>query len=42
MGSLLLLNNLGLFRFEWVAKLWPLVLVGVGVVLLRGSLWGRR
>ena len=42
MGGLLLLHNLGLFRFEWVARLWPLLMIGAGVVLLRGSLFGNR
>lgn len=42
MGSLLLLHNLGLFRFQWVAKMWPLLMIGAGVVLLRGSLFGGR
>ncbi len=42
MGSLLLLNNLGLFRFAWIAKLWPLIMIAAGVVLLRGSLFGSR
>jgi hypothetical protein len=42
MGGLLLLHNLGLFRFEWVAKMWPLLLIAAGVVLLRGSLFGNK
>ncbi len=42
MGGLLLLHNLGLFRFEWIARLWPLLMIGAGVVLLRGSLFGNR
>lgn len=42
MGGLLLLNNLGLFRFEWIAKMWPLLMIGAGVALLRGSLFGSR
>jgi len=42
MGGLLLLNNLGLFRFAWIAKMWPLLMIGAGVALLRGSLFGSR
>lgn len=42
MGGLLLLNNLGLFRFAWIAKMWPLIMIAAGVVLLRGSLFGSR
>lgn len=42
MGFLLLAHNFGLFRFEWLTKFWPLILVGAGVSLLRGSLWGRN
>lgn len=42
MGGVLLLHNLGFFRFEWVAKLWPLVLIAAGFVLLRGTVFGDR
>lgn len=42
MGVLLMLNNLGLLRFAWIAKFWPLLLVAAGVALLRGSLWSRN
>ena len=42
MGGLLLLHNLGLFRFEWVAKLWPLLLIAAGFALLRGTIWDDR
>jgi TM2 domain-containing membrane protein YozV len=42
MGGLLLLHNLGLFSFQWIAKMWPLVMIAAGVVLLRGSLFGSR
>lgn len=41
MGGVLLLHNLGLLQFAWIAKFWPLLLVAAGVALLRGSLWGR-
>jgi TM2 domain-containing membrane protein YozV len=42
MGGLLLLHNLGLFRFVWIAKMWPLLMIAAGVALLRGSLFGSR
>jgi TM2 domain-containing membrane protein YozV len=42
MGGLLLAHNLGLFRFQWIGKLWPLLMIAAGVVLLRGSLFGRQ
>jgi len=42
MGGLLLLHNLGLFSFQWIAKMWPLLMIVAGVVLLRGSLFGNR
>ncbi|MBK5257536.1 MAG: hypothetical protein JJE39_16040 [Vicinamibacteria bacterium] len=42
MGGLMLLNNLGVFRFAWIAKLWPLLLIAAGIALLRGSLFGSR
>ena len=42
MGGLLLLHNLGLFSFAWIAKMWPLVMIAAGVALLRGSLFGSR
>jgi TM2 domain-containing membrane protein YozV len=41
MGSLLLAHNLGLFRFQWIAKMWPLLMIAAGVALLRGTLFGR-
>lgn len=42
MGGVLLLHNLGLFRFQWIAKMWPLLMIAAGVALLRGSLFGNR
>jgi TM2 domain-containing membrane protein YozV len=42
MGGLLLAHNLGIFRFQWIAKMWPLVMIAAGVALLRGSLFGSR
>jgi len=42
MGGLLLAHNLGIFRFEWISKMWPLLMIAAGVALLRGSLFGSR
>ena len=42
MGGLLLAHNLGLFRFQWIAKMWPLLMIAAGVALLRGSLFGSQ
>jgi hypothetical protein len=43
MGSLLLLHNVGIFKIQWLLKLWPLLMIAAGVVLLRGSLFnGNR
>lgn len=42
MGGLLMAHNLGLFRFQWIAKMWPLLMIAAGVALLRGSLFGSR
>ena len=42
LGGLLFAHNIGLFRFQWVAKMWPLLMIAAGVVLLRGSLFGNR
>jgi len=42
MGGLLLAHNLGLFRFQWIAKMWPLLMIAAGVALLRGTLFGSR
>ena len=42
MGGLLMAHNLGLFRFEWIAKMWPLLMIAAGVALLRGTLFGGR
>lgn len=44
LGFLFLLQNIGLFEFHWVGRLWPLVLIAVGVHLLlrrRGFYGGR-
>ncbi len=42
MGGLLMAHNLGLFRFQWIAKMWPLVMIAAGIALLRGTLFGSR
>lgn len=42
MGGLLFLHNVGLFRFQWITKMWPLLMIAAGVALLRGSLFGNR
>ena len=42
MGGLLFAHNVGLFRLQWIAKMWPLLMIAAGVVLLRGSLFGNR
>jgi hypothetical protein len=40
MGFLFLLQNVGMFRFHWIGKLWPLILIVVGVnMFLRRSSW---
>ena len=42
MGGFLLLHNLGVFRFEWISRLWPVLMIGAGALLLRGTLFGSR
>lgn len=37
LGLLFLLDNLGLFRFGW-GQLWPLAIIGIGVLVLVASL----
>lgn len=35
-GVLFLLDNIGMFRFDWVGKLWPLILIALGLrIILR-------
>lgn len=37
-GVLFLLQNIGFFHFQWVGKLWPLILIALGLrVILRGD-----
>lgn len=33
LGVLFLLHNVGMFRFYWVGKLWPLILIALGIHL---------
>jgi hypothetical protein len=40
MGGLLLLHNLGVFRIQMLGRMWPLLMIAAGFVLLRGSLFG--
>ena len=38
LGVLFLLQNIGLFHFHWVGKLWPLILIALGLrVILRNN-----
>lgn len=34
MGTLFLLQNTGFFHFRWIGRMWPLVLVGIGVWMI--------
>jgi TM2 domain-containing membrane protein YozV len=34
MGTMFLLHNAGIFRFYWIGRMWPLILVGVGVWMI--------
>ncbi len=33
-GVLFLLDNLGFFHFDWVARLWPLILIAIGLRII--------
>lgn len=33
-GMLFLCSTLGVFRFDWIARIWPLIVIGVGIWLL--------
>jgi LiaI-LiaF-like transmembrane region/B-box zinc finger len=36
-GVLFLLQNIGMFHFHWVGKLWPLILIAIGLrIIMRG------
>jgi hypothetical protein len=38
LGVLFLLQNIGIFHFHWVGKLWPLILIALGLrVILRNN-----
>jgi hypothetical protein len=41
LGALFLLNNFSWFPFYRIGRLWPLILIGVGVLLFRNRLTGR-
>jgi cell wall-active antibiotic response 4TMS protein YvqF len=41
LGVLFLLNNFNWFPFWRIGRLWPLVLIGVGVLMFRNRLGGR-
>ena len=41
LGVLFLLNNFNWFPFWRVGRLWPLVLIGVGILMFRNRLEGR-
>ena len=34
LGVLFLLNQFEWFRFDWIGKLWPLILIAIGVAVL--------
>ncbi len=41
LGALFLLNNFDWFPFHFIWRLWPLILIGVGVLLFRNRLSNR-
>jgi len=41
LGALFLLNNFSWFPMYRIGRLWPLILIGVGVLLFRNRLTGR-
>jgi hypothetical protein len=41
LGALFLLNNFDWFPFHYIWRLWPLILIGVGILLFRNRLSGR-
>jgi cell wall-active antibiotic response 4TMS protein YvqF len=41
LGALFLLNNFDWFPFHFIWRLWPLILIGVGILLFRNRLSGR-
>lgn len=42
LGALFLLNNFSWFPFYRIGRLWPLILIGVGILLFRNRLSGRQ
>ena len=37
-GAIFLLQNIGLFHFHWIGKLWPLILIALGIrIFLRAQ-----
>ncbi len=40
LGMLFLFNSLGIFRFDWIGRGWPLILIGIGIWLLIQRLRG--
>lgn len=43
LGFLFLLQNVGIFEFHWVGRLWPLILIAVGVnMFIRRGIWRSR
>src|SRR5262249_54913093 len=42
LGALLLLNNFHIFDFIRLGRLWPLILIGVGLYMFRNRLSGRQ
>lgn len=41
LGALFLLNNFNIFSFHRVVQMWPLVLIGAGILMFRNRLSGR-
>ena len=41
LGALFLLNNFDWFPFHFIWRLWPLILIGVGILLFRNRLGNR-
>jgi hypothetical protein len=41
LGALFLLNNFDWFPFHFIWRLWPLILIGVGILLFRNRLSDR-
>ncbi len=39
LGALFLLSNFGWFPWDRIHQFWPLILIGVGILMLRNRLW---